>query len=199
MGSDRGWGVRAMEVRRGTEPVRSSPYRPCTGPYDSFARDRGISPQPVNHEPHREHFVFSFCPGNRSQALTLCLRNRDAGRMRQLTGRAVVGSTDGPHGGYGTGSGERAARPRIRSGPSLGALPPRGREPGENTARAPGSRGNRRSGPAWRGTRGGPDRSDFTGGAAGRSGRYEKWQADQWPGFTSRNSGSSREQMSCAM
>jgi hypothetical protein len=28
---------------------------------------------------------------------------------------------------------------------------------------------------------------------------YEKWQADQWPGLTSRRSGSSFEQMSCAM
>ncbi len=39
-------------------------------------------------------------------------------------------------------------------------------------------------------------------GAPGRgcdAGRYEKWQADQWPGVTSRSSGSSREQMSCAM
>ncbi len=77
------WGVQgAVEVHRGTGPERSSPYRPCTGPYDSFARDRGISPQTVNHEPHREHFVFGFCPGGRCRALTISLRNHDAERIR---------------------------------------------------------------------------------------------------------------------
>jgi len=42
-------------------PNLGSPNRPCAGPSDSFALDRGISPTPADHESLREHFsVFDF-------------------------------------------------------------------------------------------------------------------------------------------
>ena len=50
-------------IRGGGAPKKSSPYRPCAGPCDSFARDRGISPQPANHGSHREHCYSVVVPG----------------------------------------------------------------------------------------------------------------------------------------
>ena len=45
---------------RARGPNLGSPNRPCAGPLDSFALDRGISPTPADHESLREHFVFSL-------------------------------------------------------------------------------------------------------------------------------------------
>ena len=60
MGPARGGGVGAVEGSRESGPEKSSPYRPCAEPCDSFARDRGISPQPVKHESHREQLIQFF-------------------------------------------------------------------------------------------------------------------------------------------
>ena len=60
-------------------PEKSSPYRPCAGPYDSFARDRGISPQPANHESNREHLVLRLSkPGGHRRPSHGGYRNRGA-------------------------------------------------------------------------------------------------------------------------
>src|SRR5262249_5187595 len=52
-------------LRRGVQgPTGCSPSQPCACPYDSFARDRGISPQTAKHGEDREHVhVFLFRPG----------------------------------------------------------------------------------------------------------------------------------------
>jgi len=49
--------------RRGIQgPTDCSPYQPCACPYDSFARDRGISPQTAKHEEDRERLPGSPSP-----------------------------------------------------------------------------------------------------------------------------------------
>lgn len=49
-------------IPRSRGPSNGSPRRPCTGPLDSFARDRGISPKPANHVKRRERTSSVFSP-----------------------------------------------------------------------------------------------------------------------------------------
>jgi len=79
---------------------RCSPIRPCARPSDSFARDRGISPQPANHESSREHCGFG-CAALASRAAASAVRREGVrptpGRHRNPDAGIEIVSGEGSH------------------------------------------------------------------------------------------------------
>jgi hypothetical protein len=144
------WVLAAMEVSgemrevADSGPKLSSPFRPCAEPCDSFARDRGISPQPVNHESHREHHAWVFHAGAATSiriAARCCSRRSliaiavpSAGRTRPSRAPASESNADVAVSAPARNASRRAESPNPAF--RWGESPGRSGEPGNSARRA---------------------------------------------------------------